>query len=268
MDAIQAVMNLSVKNTEQSSEREWRQMQCDDMNRKTRNDPDYNCPLCGNKGVIFRVTDDCEIVGTPCKCKATRDSIRRMRRSGLESVIRKCTFDAYIAKEPWQQNILTKAKSFANDPTGWFFIGGQVGCGKSHICTAIIRKLLLEGMECRYFPWRDVTTLKGMFGEEYKDAVSELKNVKVLYIDDLFKGGTEEKNGTVRPTQADINIAFEIINHRYINRNLITLFSSEKSVDDIMDIDMAVGSRIYEMSKNHCIEVGRDQSRNYRTAEA
>ena len=42
-------------------------------------------------------------------------------------------------------------------------------------------------------------------------------------------------------TQGDINIAFEIINYRYIN-DLITIISSELLLDEIINIDEATGS--------------------------
>ena len=76
------------------------------------------------------------------------------------------------------------------------------------------------------------------------------KTVEVLYIDDLFK--TEQGRN---PTTADVNIAFEILNYRYRNPELITIISSERTIQDIVKIDEAVGSRIFEKSRNCCINI-------------
>ena len=88
--------------------------------------------------------------------------------------------------------------------------------------------------------------------------MSELKSVPVLYIDDLFKGAET-------PTQGDLNIAFELLNHRYNNDSLYTIISTEKLLDDLIRIDEAIGSRIAERSKGHRIQLKPDPSRNWRT---
>ena len=47
---------------------------------------------------------------------------------------------------------------------------------------------------------------------------------------------------------------FAVINYRYMN-NLPMLISSEKLIEDLIQIDEALGSRIYEMSKDYVIEL-------------
>lgn len=260
--------NLLPKSQSLASSCNWDQRQLELMNSQKIESDLYNCPTCGNKGVIFRRTESGEIVATPCKCRKTRESIRLMKRSGLEQSIRGQTFESYHAAEPWQRNILDKARSYADHPEGWFFIGGQVGCGKTHLCTAIVRQLLLEGRSAKYFPWREVSWLKGLHGNDLTEALDALKNVSVLYLDDFFKGGTMAADGKIKPSAADLNIAFEIINHRYINRDLITIFSSEKSIDEIMDLDEAVGSRIYQRTKGNYLYISPDSKKNYRMGGA
>lgn len=237
------------------------QRYCDILNARRVDGADYNCDLCGNKGYIFRPADG-EPVAFPCKCRGPRDSIKRMKRSGLESTIRNCTFTSFQTAEPWQRHMADVARDYVREPQGWFYIGGQVGCGKSHLCTAMVREFLLQGMEARYFPWRDgVARLKGQLNtEEYDQAMRDLKGVRVLYVDDLFKGGSADG----RPSQADINIAFELLNHRYLDRGLITILSSELTVEDLMRLDEAVGSRVYERSKGHYLAIDRDPAKNWR----
>ena len=94
----------------------------------------------------------------------------------------------------------------------------------------------------------------------------EFKTAEVLYIDDLFKTGKGRGEEEQRPTVGDINAAFELLNYRYNNPQLITIISSECRATDILDIDEAVGGRIVERTIRHGygINVKPDRSKNYR----
>ena len=83
--------------------------------------------------------------------------------------------------------------------------------------------------------------------------MSRYKNCKVLLVDDLFKGSI---------TGSDLNMIFEIINHRYFN-NLPMIISSEKGRDELLKIDEAIGSRILEMCGEYNIEL-KGNRLNYR----
>jgi len=222
----------------------------------------YDCQECLNKGYIMFDENGYDII-KPCKCKKIRDSIRNIKNSGLENLLQSYSFDKYIAKESWQKHIKDLALKFINDTQGnWFFIGGQVGSGKSHICTAIVNELLNQGLESLYMKWRDDSVeLKQSINdpEIYSKLVKRYKNVKVLYIDDFLKTELGKQ-----PTSADIMLAFEILNHRYINQDLITIISTEKNVDDLIEIDEAIGSRIYQMSKKYCVQLSKDKEKNMR----
>ena len=96
--------------------------------------------------------------------------------------------------------------------------------------------------------------------------MKELKKTDVLYIDDLFKGGKGEDGKYKPPTAADINAAFEIINYRYNNPELVTIISSERTLVELNDIDEAIAGRIAERSKEsgYCINLKPDKKRNWR----
>ena len=89
--------------------------------------------------------------------------------------------------------------------------------------------------------------------EGYEKIMSRYKNCRVLLIDDLFKGSV---------TASDINIVFEIVNHRYFN-NLPMIISTEKKIDELLKIDEAIGSRILEMCGDYNIELN-GKKLNYR----
>ena len=62
-----------------------------------------------------------------------------------------------------------------------------------------------------------------------------------------------------------MNIANELINHRYFN-NLPMIISSECSVGRLINIDEALGSRLVEMTKGRFAEL-RQKELNYRIYE-
>jgi DNA replication protein DnaC len=73
-------------------------------------------------------------------------------------------------------------------------------------------------------------------------------------MDDPFKGKINE---------TDINIVFEILNYRYLNR-LSIIVNTEFTVERLLAFDEAIGSRIYEMCKDYIVEVGMGKENNYR----
>ena len=174
----------------------------------------------------------------------------------------KYTFDTYAVKEKWQKSVKAKAQEYAQNPTGWFFIGGSSGAGKTHICTAICGELIAN-RPIRYMPWvQENNKLKTYRNseEEYDRLVNVWKRADVLYIDDFLK----TRKGTP-VTGADVMTAYEILNYRYMQGNSITIISSELSCDEIMEIDMAVGGRIIEKTKGNMIFLaGTDKNQRLR----
>ena len=219
----------------------------------------YDCRVCRNKGYLAKAVED-RVVFADCRCMEVRRAIGRMQRSGLKDVIRDYTFEKFQATQPWQKAIKEAAMEYAEHPAGWFALCGQSGCGKTHLCTAICRELLLAGKSVRYMLWRDEIVRIKQGGDDLQKLLDSFKTAEVLYIDDLFKCGDG------RPTAADINYAFEILNYRYNNPKLLTILSSELTEDELLDIDEAVGGRIYERAK--AFTIGRSRVKNYRIRKA
>lgn len=277
MEGIQAILerlNLEHGYDTPKTAEEWAKFKANSFNESAGEldkEDGYNCPICHNKGWIDRAVQmengSWTVNARHCKCMAVRLTIKRMEKSGLKNIIRDYTFDKYEAAEAWQEKIKASAMDYANAPDGWFFIGGQSGCGKTHLCTAICRKFLLEGKAVKYMLWRDeITKLKSLVTEsdEYQTAVDKYKKTDVLYIDDLFKTGKDKDGHQQRPTTGDVNAAFEILNFRYNDPKLLTIISSECTMQDILDIDEATGGRIFERAGNHSFSISKDRAKNYR----
>lgn len=227
----------------------------------------YDCADCMNRGYTYRPDGD-YIIARECHCMEIRRSLQNIERSGIKGLLEQCTLENFQTPEPWQSRMKEKAQNFLTDHIGkWFYAGGQVGCGKTHICTAICGELLKQGIAVRYMLWRDeVVKLKAVVNdsEEYGRLINPLKTAPVLYVDDFFKTSDTEDGQKKKPTQGDLNVAFEILNYRYINQDLVTIISSERSIDDLIDCDEATGSRIYQRTKDYCCYIGTGKNRNYR----
>lgn len=235
-----------------------RQSEADEFNAQVGDMSEFNCSLCNNKGMIGNMYNGM-LVLSYCKCYEQRRTIRQMRKAGVDA---DKTFDNYKANTPWRIESLNAARAFVDAGIGWLFIGGQVGAGKTHICTAVINVFMARGYQCAYMVWKDDgTKLKALVndGAQYEKMIGKFKTAQVLYIDDFLK----TKQGEV-PTAGDVNLAFELLNYRY-NQRLITIISSERFIEEIELIDEAVGSRIAERCRGVCVNIKRDKARNYRT---
>lgn len=219
------------------------------------NEPDsplrgVDCPICGNRGQILRTDENGVLWTSECRCMAKRRTLKNIRNSGLLDLCERYSFSTYTTPTSMQQTIkrgaLKYCQDIANGDSPWYYICGKPGSGKTHICVAICNELMSHGKELRYMLWRDDSVrLKSTVSdsEAYAKYINPLKNADVLYIDDFFKGTVSD---------ADINLAFELLNTRYNDQKKITIISSEWSAGAILSLDEGVGRRIIERAKGNC----------------
>ena len=207
-----------------------------------------DCPLCNNKGYILRKDEQGILWSRECDCMKKRISLRNIDDCGLKDLVQRYTFDSYLADTPEAEKVKKKAKEFLVTDAPCFVIMGRSGSGKTHICTAITSSLIEQGWKAKYFLWRtDAAVLKSMVneGDRYQWEINKLRNVPVLYIDDLFKGSI---------TDADKNLAFTILNDRYNSSNKKTIISTELTVNELMKLDEAIAGRIVEKARGYVIQ--------------
>lgn len=245
-----------------------------DKNNQKGNLIGYDCKKCLNKGRIYKLTYDnngnaiCE--EEYCECWSIRYALERLEKSGLKNLVNKYNFKTYIAEKDWQVKVLNKAKQFVKRAdNNWFLYTGQSGSGKTHICTAICYDLIMQGYEVEYINWatksRELNKLYVECYDDYLAEVEQLKEVSVLFIDDLFKGKNEL-------TETEIRLLYEIINSRYEksmnkgNKRCVTIINTEKTLEYLLqytEIDAIVGRIIEMATKDNIINVfGKDK--NYR----
>lgn len=219
------------------------------------------CPLCGNRGYTWHYNDAGELMTRECSCRALRRSVVRAKRSGLGDLLTRCTFATMACPDEWSRKLKAAAmKNVVDGSDPWFYVSGRPGTGKTHACAAICARLMQRGKEVRYFLWReDAPVLKALVSdnpEEYKLRFDALAKVPVLYVDDLFKGTVSD---------ADLNLAFALINARYNRSSCRTIFSSELPIVKIREYDEAIGGRIWQRAKDYILNAPRD-AKDWRTA--
>ena len=228
-----------------------------------------DCPICHNQGLLYRQSETGELLSRECVCKKARAKAQTEKNSGISRDAKSKTFDTYETAEDWQRGIRQSAMQFTqnciNGSLCWFFLGGQNGCGKTHIAKAIFNVLLGADKRLVYMSWReDAALLKAMLNADgYKPMCDRYKKADVLFIDDFLKT-RREADGTYRvPTDGDINLAFEIVKYRDEN-NLVTVFTSEFTVNAIHAFDQSVGGRIKQNCGAYCLAVAPNRERDYR----
>lgn len=238
-------------------------MKIDSYNRTDGNLSGYDCRKCLNRGKYAIAKEGGGMSIVDCDCMKIRRCVEKMEASGLRGVIKNYTFDAYQDTEKWQKTIKQVAMEYAEKMDGWLLFCGQSGGGKTHLCTAVCRHFLLANKEVRYMPWRqDAQELKAMEPNKRVDAQKKLQTVPILFIDDLFKTA-RASDGSINPTVADINLAFDIINYRYTKR-LPTIISTERTPEELMAFDEATAGRMLEMAKGYTYSIEKKPGRNYR----
>ena len=214
-----------------------------------------HCEICNDTGYIIRKDENGVIWSRDCECMKKRISLRNIADSGLSDLIQRYTFENYQTPTPKHESIKKLAIVFSTNDAECFVITGKSGAGKTHICTAICKRMIENNWQVRYMLWRkDAADLKAMVnsGEAYQREINRLRNVRVLYIDDFFKGTVSE---------ADVNLAFTILNERYNRHGLKTIISTELSMPELVKIDEAIAGRIAERAKGFLIQAPNENWR-------
>jgi len=235
----------------------------------------YKCEICQDTGWVWVDMGNGYTGVKECACVKARKAESLIRKSGLGQALEQQTFDAFVTETDVQKTIKEAALGYiaALEAHGdaprkpWFYIGGNPGSGKTHICTAICGELLKKNMGVRYMQWiTEARRLKAYINEpDFDRLVDEYTDCDVLYIDDLFKMRYMVGQPLI-PTDADVKIAFTILNARYLQDKPTIISSEWDMIRDLLPADEGVFSRVYERCKEHTLLIPRDARNNYRLA--
>lgn len=265
MEEMEANMNSSTTSAEYDLVPDGAaQRECDLFNSAegAKREDGFYCPKCKNKrligyleyynGMWYQMT-------RPCECQQTLKNIAAVKASGLNGDIPK--LDTFKDSEDWQKPLKNKARSFVEQThdSRCFFIGGQSGAGKTHLCSGISWELMHRGKSLRYLCWADeIAELTSYSNQERFARIRDLTKVDILYIDDLLKPSDSKY------THNEIHLAFELVDIVYRDPAKKLIVSSELSIRDLARIDEATAGRIAEMAGPYILTIDKDIKKNYR----
>lgn len=224
----------------------------------------YECEKCKDTGFVQVRDASGREVSRRCECIEIKRVRKLMGKSGISDEFLGKRFEDFdtmdnpqlIKAKDKAERYLRSFEDIEKNRRNSIMFYGQPGSGKTHLGSAISSGLMNRGIAVAYMAYRDVITKikQNMTDEErYTERLEPYMKTRVLYIDDMLKG---------RVTDSDLNIMYEIVNYRYMN-NLPMIISTEKSLEELMDFDEAVGSRIVEMSRGNMVKL-KGQDLNYR----
>lgn len=242
---------------------DFEQLKCAQENsRRIECKTGVECELCGNKGRI--ITYDAEAKAKnvfPCTCEPRRRTIEHLMNLGLWEQVRRCRIDNFVIRQDHQQIMASTAQRFVADAsaTGLLF-SGQPGCGKTHLSNWIFGQLSSgRSLRGRYMNWLSaVRDIKAAAQNGDSSVFDSWKTAPLLYLDDFLK----VRSGST-PSDADVKLAFELMNFR-LERKLLTVISSEWALEEIMGIDEALAGRIRQLCGAYVVHVARDAKKDFR----
>ena len=228
-------------------------------------DSRYECKRCKDTEFVFYKADNGYEYAKECECRTMKIAKRLLEKSGISDEFQSKTFSNFEDRGIEQiREAKRKAVEYyqnfsknENERSNSIVFMGQVGSGKTHLGMALANNLIkTKNVAVLYMEYRQVATkLKQLITNDYdyNTELNKYKKARVLFIDDMLKGKT---------TESDINLLYEIINYRYLNK-LPLIISTEKTREELIEFDEAIASRIIEMSKKNIIEL-RGKELNYR----
>lgn len=191
----------------------------------------------------------------PCPCK--QDAVKRVRaeamqrRSGLsKNALERFTFDSFrpgFAVVPegadgsvvWSETDRAKAacQAWAERPVGWLVLSGVRGCGKTHLAVAVAGRQLAASRPVYYgTATQMLNVLRGSYEQNaHESYIRDLQRVDVLIVDEL---------GGERRTDWSEEQLFDVLDHRYIERNPVMLCTNAAPGDG--SIQARLASRMRE----------------------
>ena len=193
------------------------------------------CPICNDMGFLTPDVDPSDprfgqlIV---CQCRQAEIQQRRERRlraaSNLEGALLEKQFDTFEPRSDIQNQALSIARSYADDPHGWLVLTGDNGTGKTHLAAAIANHRLANSKPVLFVVVPDLldhlrTTYHPNSTISYDQRFEQVRTHPLLILDDL---GAESRTAWAGEK------LFQIINHRY-NARLPTVITTNVAIDDM-----------------------------------
>lgn len=195
-------------------------------------DVKYDCPKCGDTGFVEN---------TMCSCMREALTLAGIENSGFGSLINEQSFENfsldYYAKNPKFEEMMKRnvsflrsyAESFDEKSSPSILLVGGTGLGKTHLSSAVARKVIEKGKDVFYtgaidlFSTFEIQRFKS-YTNEPNELIERYFESDLLIIDDL---GTETVN------QFSVSTLYNLVNDR-LSRKKPTIISTNLNKDEIM----------------------------------
>lgn len=171
--------------------------------------------------------------------------------------MRRMTFDSYAARGTGTAEALAASAAYAAEPSGWLYLHGGYGVGKTHLLAAMAWSLVDRGVAAFYVVVPDLLVkLQATFNdgsdETFAERFKRIKDADVLLLDDL---------GAEKSTEWAQAQMFDLINSRYLAEKPLVVASNLTPAQ----IGGRVGSRLGDRHLTTYVSVGAS---DYRKQEA
>ena len=217
-------------------------------------DVHYTCPLCSDSG----------FVGTKmCSCFREMLVTENIKSSGMGKLIEKQSFENFDLSRYGEDELprmkynyslaLDYAESFGLGKENLLFVG-KTGTGKTHLSTAIAKKVIEKGFEVLYDSAQNIVSafendrFKSGYGP-FEPKADKYLECDLLILDDL---GTEFVN------QFTVSCIYNLLNTRQ-NKGLPTVISTNLSPEELArKYEDRIYSRIMGSDSKILLFVGKD----------
>lgn len=235
------------------------------------------CLICNGKGLVVKEKDGVQCAYR-CSCVEQKRLENILKNSRITPHFQKLIFENFDVEGKVKQvqdahrlavEYVKRFKEIRERRNNSIAFMGQPGTGKTHLSCAIANALMAKGLQVLYFPHREgFSELKSELQRgdrnnpesNYTAKIKAMKEMPLLVWDDLFKGGSE-------PTGYEMDVVFGVLNYRYLN-HLPIVFSSERTIAELTQLDQAIGSRIHEMTEGRAVIFKKNIEINYRMSKA
>jgi len=188
----------------------------------------FQCEACGNEGKLFHEDGKGRSFMADCECQVFRQRVRMLSEAGLPGKYARATLETYQPLNASQKTALSRVNDFLDDfknkPDE--FIGGLVlmgnsGTGKTHLCVAIVKHLVMKlGIPCKFVDFFQLLSdIRQGYSEEKaeKSIIEPFVESRVLIIDELGKGKKREWA---------MDMLDQFISARYNSGDKVTLYTT------------------------------------------
>ncbi len=191
------------------------------------------CKRCAWEA-LHMTSRDSEAYALACAQRKAENAMAAMIAAGITPRFAEATFDSYVAEGEQQRKALAKCRGYAEQFPSHFRAGrsllltGNVGCGKTHLASAIVRTVVADQCRALIIPAGDIVSIARASmapGSGYTDreVAVHLGGLDLLVIDEI---------GAQKGSEYELGLLHSIIDRRY-QAVLPTVVISNLSADGL-----------------------------------